>query len=102
MTVKEIEGRCWFACIGLLLLSRNMSSGVRRESRVFDCLKGGDNQTCCAVSSSLSAHASLATARYGAAETTYPGESQDETARRHPGLLASRRIGGKASTAGLM
>jgi hypothetical protein len=23
MTVKEIEGRCWFPCTGLLLLSRN-------------------------------------------------------------------------------
>jgi hypothetical protein len=23
MTVKEIEGRCWFACIGLLLLPHN-------------------------------------------------------------------------------
>lgn len=27
MTVKEIEGRCWFPCIDLLLLSRNIASG---------------------------------------------------------------------------
>ena len=32
MTVKEIEGRCWFACIGLLLLSYKVSSG-----KIADC-----------------------------------------------------------------
>lgn len=36
MTVKEIEGRCWFACIGLLLLSRNMSSGKSEFALAID------------------------------------------------------------------
>src|SRR5229473_252542 len=59
---------------GAVKKSGKVPYGVRRESRVFDCLKGGNcNQTCCAVSSSLSAHASPAMAGCEAAETTYPG-----------------------------
>ena len=53
------------------------------QSRVVDCLVEGksSNQTCCAVSSSLLAHAPRVIAGCEAARTMYPGVSQDSTAR---------------------
>ncbi len=57
--------------------------GCDVESRVVDCLVEGkpSNQTCCAVSSSLLAHAPRVIAGCEAARTMYPGASQDSTVR---------------------
>ncbi len=53
------------------------------QSRVIDCLVEWNSsiQTCCAVSSSLLAHASRVIAGCEAAKTMYPGVSQEKAAR---------------------
>lgn len=74
------------------------------QSRVVDCLveRKLSSQTCCAVSSSLLAHAPRVIAGCEAARTMYPGASQDSTARRdrvcqHQGGSGAR-LDGKVNT----
>ena len=70
------------------------------QSRVVDCLVEGklSNQTCCAVSSSLLAHAPRVIAGCEAARTMYPGASQENAVRQsricqHRGGLGARLDG---------
>jgi hypothetical protein len=70
------------------------------QSRVVDCLVEGklSNQTCCAVSSSLLAHAPRVIAGCEAARTMYPGVSQENAVRQsricqHRGGLGARLDG---------
>ncbi len=54
------------------------------QSRIVDCLVEwtSSNQTCCAVSSSLLAHAPGVIAGCEAARTMYPGASQENAAKQ--------------------
>ena len=70
------------------------------QSRVVDCLVEGklSNQTCCAVSSSLLAHAPRVIVGCEAARTMYPGASQENAVRQsricqHRGGLGARLDG---------
>ena len=66
------------------------------QSRVVDCLveRKLSSQTCCAVSSSLLAHAPQVIAGCEAAGTMYPGVSQDITVK---GYLICQHQGGSGA-----